>query len=82
MPQDDPDYSDADAARLVVEMDKAADTTRHSWRIAEQGYSESGFELTVAPWGDGYAMVVGHVGHRQRVYFDAAGRVTHIRDAY
>lgn len=117
MPQDNPDYSEAESRQLVEENAKVnaerqrprctcnkpavfgmdvetcpvhndqqaipyAPGAAKDWRMAEQGYSQSGFELTTEPWGDGYTMTVGFIGHRQRVFFDAAGRVTHIRDAY
>ena len=54
---------------------------QHSWRMAQQGFEDSGFKLLTEPHGDGYVMTINIGFHRRRVFFDAAGRVTHVRGA-
>lgn len=48
------------------------------WRIAEQYFRYADFELDTKPYNDGYVMTI-YIGlKRRRVFFDAAGRVTHV----
>jgi hypothetical protein len=48
--------------------------------MAQQGMSSDSFELHTTAWGsDGYVMEIRICGERRRVFFDAAGRVTHVR---
>jgi hypothetical protein len=52
----------------------------HHWRMAKQGYKAADFELKTQPWGDGYVMIIEMGATYRRVFFDSAGRVTHIRN--
>jgi hypothetical protein len=52
---------------------------QHSWRMAQQGFESSALKLLTEPHGDGYVMTISINHRRRRVFFDAAGRVTHVR---
>jgi hypothetical protein len=47
--------------------------------MARQGFESAAFKLLTEPWGDGYVMTVSINFRWRRVFFDAAGRVTHVR---
>lgn len=57
------------------------DTSKPPWRMAPQGFRFADVELTTEPHGDGYVMEIRINWERRRVFFDAAGRVTHVRRA-
>ena len=54
----------------------------HTWRMAQQGFDSNALKLLTEPHGDGYVMTIS-INHRRRwrVFFDAAGRITHVRGA-
>jgi hypothetical protein len=51
----------------------------HNWRIADQYFLDGDVEIATKPYNDGYVMVVTVCGMTQRVFFDPAGRITHVR---
>lgn len=61
------------------------DGTKPPWRMAEQYFrSFKGIEIETKPHNDGYVMTLelraapGEASWRRRVFFDPAGRITHI----
>ena len=50
----------------------------HDWRIAEQMFRYADFELATERYNDGYVMVIKLGFKTRRVFFDPAGRVTHV----
>jgi hypothetical protein len=48
------------------------------WRMAEQYFRYSDFELETKPHNDGYVLTVKLGFKTRRVFFDPAGRVTHV----
>ena len=53
--------------------------TTHSWRMAEQYYRHGDDEVRTKPNDDGYVMLLQLGSESRRVFFDPAGRITHIR---
>jgi hypothetical protein len=78
MPQDDPDYTEADATRLTLEHDKLV-ASRPTWRMAPQGFTTNDFALAMQPEGDGYMLDIRIGLERRRVHFDPGGRMTRVR---
>jgi hypothetical protein len=59
-------------------MDAATPT---SWPIAEQGLRYADLDIDIRPHADAYEMHI-KLGFKSRVvYFDVAGRITHVRFA-
>jgi hypothetical protein len=53
-------------------------TPEHSWRIAEQYFKAGDFEIEMQPHNDGCVMTIKSDHNTRCVYFDPAGRVTHV----
>ena len=50
----------------------------HDWRMAEQYFRYADFEMETKPHNDGYVLTVKMGFKTRRVFFDPAGRVTHV----
>jgi hypothetical protein len=59
--------------------DAAPVPTPRSWPIARQFFSDRGFAISVLPHNDGYTLRILIGDETALVFFDPAGRVTHIR---
>lgn len=70
--------SDRDDASVLSSL---GDPPQHSWRMAQQGFDSNALKLLTEPHGDGYVMTISINYRRRRVFFDAAGRITHVRGA-
>lgn len=53
---------------------------RASWRMAEQYFGYNDFEVDTKPHNDGYVMTIKLGFKTRRVFFDPAGRITHVRN--
>ena len=71
--------SDQDDACVVSDLGAP---TQHSWRIAEQYYRYRDFEIETKPLNDGYVLTIRLGFKTRRVFFDPAGRITHVRNTY
>lgn len=48
------------------------------WRIAEQFFRYNDFEIETRPHNDGYVATIRMGFKTRRVFFDPAGRITHV----